>query len=83
MLYRKRRDRKIAVDYLGRRFEYQFRSELPNRGLLWEKVVITGYNPETSTITLKPLWKGAVGSIVWDTDRFWHGYRAGTIRDAV
>lgn len=80
--YRRRRDRKIATDLLGKYFEYRFRNELTGT-VEWLRFQLVAYNPVAHTVSLYPMWKGAVGgNIVWNTSDFWSLYRNGGLRDA-
>lgn len=84
--YRRRRDRKIAVDYLGKHFEYQHTNELAGTKE-WLRVQLVGYDVARHTVRMV-CWfenKGAhttTSSITWATDTFWSLYRNGGLRDA-
>jgi len=74
--YRRRRDRKIAVDYLGKEFEYTYRNMETGRvdRFLFR---IDRYNPENHTILLRAM--DNLGTNVWDTDSFWFLLRRGDL----
>lgn len=74
--YRRRRDSKIAVDYLGRVFEYCYRN-METGQPDWFQFQVVRYNPDNHTITLKSM--DDRGTNVWDTDSFWLLLRSGDL----
>lgn len=79
-LYRIRRDRKIAVDWIGRDFEYQGRREV-NGQLDPLLLKLVSYDPERHVVKLYPTGRDSKveGSVVWDTDLFWSMLRTGRV----
>jgi hypothetical protein len=81
-LYRKRRDRKIAVDLLGKHFEYRHTRQLDG-AVEWIPMQLVGYDPDRAVVLLRALWPEAEGaSFPWATDTFWSQYKTGNLRDA-
>ncbi len=76
--YRKRRDRKIAVDYIGREFEMRHTKELGNT-TYYMRVRLTSYNPDTCMVVFR-YHNG--DTVPCDTDTFWRMYKDGGLRDA-
>jgi hypothetical protein len=79
-LYRVRRDRKIAVDWIGRDFEYQGINALT--GILEPLMLkLVSYNPYNHMIRLIATGRdrAVVGDVVWDTDRLWSLLRTGRL----
>lgn len=77
--YRRMRDRKIPVDYLGKWFEYKLSASLPNRAIEWVRCQLVGYDPNTAIVKWK--WEGQFPG-TWTTDQFWSEYKVGNLRDA-
>jgi hypothetical protein len=84
MRYRRIRDRKIAVDYLGRHFEYKHTSEITGQ-TEWLRLQLVAYDPGTAIIRMRAMWYPPdvdAPTVPWDTDTFWGLYRTGGLRDA-
>ncbi len=75
--YRKRRDRKIAVDYIGREFEMGHTREL-GQTRYYVRVRLVSYNPDTCMVVFR-YHNG--DTIPADTDSFWRMRRDGDLRD--
>jgi len=73
--YRRRRDSKIAVDWLGREFDWSYRNMETGR-VDRVKMRITRYNPENATMNFST---ADGGSILWNTDSFWFLLRRGEL----
>lgn len=69
-LYRVRRDRKIAVDWLGREYKYS--------GM---RMRLVGYDPNNNTIRLQVEWRGKTSGFTWDSDQFWSLLRSGLLKE--
>lgn len=72
ILYRKRRDRKIAVDWLGRTFNHV------GSGL---DLVLVAYDPEHAMVKMRPEGYSRP-PIVYSTDEFWSMLRTGILVQA-
>lgn len=77
-LYRVRRDRKIAVDYIGKWFELKIPPELPNRAVDWLRMQLSRYNSNNHMVHFHT----KAGELSLSTDDFWSAYRVGNVRDA-
>lgn len=77
--YRRRRDRKLRDDWLGRTFGLKIRDELT--GTIYVAALqVVGYNQERATVRMQTV--GEPHSVVWDTDRFWSLLRTGVMEEA-
>lgn len=76
--YRRRRDRKLADDWLGREFRFIPPMDIskPYRGTYLMR--LEGYNPANATIKLR-LLGGNNGLYSYTTDEFWAKLRKGEI----
>lgn len=78
--YRRVRDRKIAVDLLGKWFEMKYQPPLPNMAVRWFRWQLTGYDPKTAVVRFRSDLFG--DTIPMSSDDFWSRYKTGSIRDA-
>lgn len=76
--YRHKRDRKIAVDWLGREFTYLGKSQLTGNTEPLQ-LRLSSYNPHNHSVVLYPVEASVFGQVVWDTDQFWSLMRHGTL----
>lgn len=76
--YRRRRDRKIAVDWIGREFEYRQHDQLTGN-IRPLALRITTYHPDTHMVRLVPVNARIIGDVLCSTDEFWHYMRAGIL----
>lgn len=74
--YRRRRDRKIAVDWLGKEFEFTYRNMETGKVDNFRFRVVR-YNSENHTVALQST--DGRGYNVWDTDSFWFLLKRGEL----
>lgn len=81
-LYRVRRDRKIASDWLGRDFILSWRNQLGEEESV--RLTIVGYDPTVHMVRLlgHRTDVNIEFTIAWTTDEFWGALREGRLVNA-
>lgn len=77
--YRRRRDRKIAVDWLGRDFDLRLVHKLDGREEWWRWTLVA-YDPDRALVRMRHAL--SIETVVWATDEFWSMLRTGTLVQA-
>lgn len=79
--YRRRRDRKIGVEWLGRWFDLDrlipFKRTDQDGKVEWVKVQIVGYDPNRALVEIFIPTDNT--KTAWETDEFWAKLRNGTL----
>lgn len=78
--YRRRRDRKLAVDYLGKWFEQRYTHPVDGTKE-WIRIQLVGVNPENHTVRFTMFTSTGAHPVTLSTDDFWDQYRSGRVRD--
>lgn len=81
MRYRRMRDRKLAVDYLGKWFDIRYTHPL-TQVVEWMRMQLVAYNPDNHTARFRLFTPNGEAPLTLITDDFWDQYRFGIVRDA-
>lgn len=69
--YRRKRDAKIAVDFIGAIFDYEYDGGMYSIGLQEMQLRLVSYSPDSHSVVMRPVDERIEGSITWETDWFW------------